>query len=64
MKTTTIQTTTKDIQWIPIKQWFIEQAAIHGLCRQHFVNLYYGGRIPKPKLRRVNQRVVLVRVPV
>lgn len=55
----TIQTTNE----IPLKQWFIEQASIHGLCRQSFVNRYYEGRIPKPKLRRVNQRVVLVRVP-
>jgi hypothetical protein len=55
---TTIQTTKE----IPIKQWFMEQAQSCGLSERCFINHYYQGKVKKPELRRVNKRVVLVKV--
>jgi hypothetical protein len=49
-------------QEIPLKQWFCEQAKEAGLSVAGIITRYYKGRLPPPSLRRVNKRVVYVRL--
>jgi hypothetical protein len=57
--------TTKEI---PFKQWRLDEAERLGISEQSLINRLYGQkgqrtRIPMPKIRRVNQRVLFVIVP-
>jgi hypothetical protein len=60
----TFETTTE----IPFKQWKIEQSEKLGISVECLNNRLYGQkgqrtRVPMPKLRRVNQRVMFAIVP-
>lgn len=47
---------------IQFKTWIANEAARLGITEKAFAQRYYRGRVPKPKIRRINHTVVWVNV--
>lgn len=49
---------------IPMKQWRMEQAEREGCCENNIALRLARGKYPDLKIRRVNKRVVFVKITV